>query len=587
MAATMNGGGSGAWSYAVPLEETDGNARAYNPRVSQRTDHEWDDNGSKALQRSSSAWDLLSDSETAKQRRTSVRASNSTAVRKRSRNTLRDTKNLPQSAAAAQKGKAGGAYTTEDNSPWVHRDKLAQIEIQEMEEAGIYVRPSRRSQSLGPGRENGRSRSVSRSGSRKSAHDPLNGIGYDEEYAAAYPSRNYMNMDHVPISLASAHEELQPQRSPQRAEPYFDPIRNSEYQRTDEISTDHQSNDYASTKLFSQSQQQQHMARPSTSRIPVSRTSPVPVPHDVIERDSPLPRSRAGSQSVSSSWDELQYARKARSPSVNSHVLLESDHDSKRTTPPGSSNKHSPGEGSPQKSRVPKQTPTGRKSSIPNCTGAAARPGSSAGKRAPSDSRTPSAAATRRPGSSSGHKSRPSTGGHFTPDGEAPWIATMYKPDPRLPPDQQMLPTHAKRMMQEQWEKEGKTGTVYDRDFNLLNDEDLARKTPVLSLQSQNLGVPSALSSPTKSPSPNGSTTGNGWPLVPKSDSGSVRRPGTSGGYKITPTISSTPTILRSAAASPAPPPSMSPPHTATPRVPELSEKEEAVPKKACCCVLM
>jgi len=41
----------------------------------------------------------------------------------------------------------------------------------------------------------------------------------------------------------------------------------------------------------------------------------------------------------------------------------------------------------------------------------------------------------------------------------------MYKPDPRLPPDQQIIPTHARQMMQQQWEKEGKTPTTYDREF--------------------------------------------------------------------------------------------------------------------------
>jgi hypothetical protein len=51
----------------------------------------------------------------------------------------------------------------------------------------------------------------------------------------------------------------------------------------------------------------------------------------------------------------------------------------------------------------------------------------------------------------------------------------MYKPDPRLPPDQQMLPTHARRLAQEKWEKEGKTGTAYDREFRLLNTEEIER----------------------------------------------------------------------------------------------------------------
>ena len=64
-----------------------------------------------------------SDSEGARQRKVAVKTNNSVTSRKRSRNGLRDM----------------GAETTErgfDDSAWIHRDKLAQIEIQEMEEAG-------------------------------------------------------------------------------------------------------------------------------------------------------------------------------------------------------------------------------------------------------------------------------------------------------------------------------------------------------------------------------------------------------------------------------------------------------------------
>jgi hypothetical protein len=44
----------------------------------------------------------------------------------------------------------------------------------------------------------------------------------------------------------------------------------------------------------------------------------------------------------------------------------------------------------------------------------------------------------------------------------------MYKPDPRLPPDQQILPTHAKKLQQEQWQREGKLPSAYDRAFEPL-----------------------------------------------------------------------------------------------------------------------
>ncbi|KAK4508486.1 hypothetical protein PRZ48_002225 [Zasmidium cellare] len=555
MAATANGG---AWSYAVPLEETDGNARPHN---SYRREV---DSDARSIPKRNSAWDLQSDSEAAKHRRTSLRANNSAAGRKRSRNALREKRQQDEKAGQGRP----------DDSAWIHRDKLAAIEIQEMEEAGIYVRPSRRSMSAGP---NGRtSRSVSRAGGSRpgsrTSHDRQNEILNDEDYTNAYPGYDESPRKRV-STVPSAPEEEAPV---QQQEQQFDPHRDSELRQPQEVAEE-------------QYTHRQHMVRPSTSRIPVSRVSPVPVPQTVTDRDSPLPRSRAGSQNWGGSFDEMQYARQIRSPSISSQVLLDADQDGSRITPPGSSNKTSSNdENSPPKSRVPRKgAPTGRKTS----TSSAVRPGSSHqnGKRAAS------ATATKRPGSSSGHKSRPSTGRHSPPEGEAPWIATMYKPDPRLPPDQQMLPTHAKRMAQEQWEKEGKTGTAYDRDFKLLNDEDMTKpKAPVLTLESHNLQPPVARSpSPKKERTSPGSATGHGpWPLSPsksdtKSDNGSVR-PGTSGGYKITPTIANTPTIQRSPAPSPVPPaPEPAIAHNTTPRIPDLDEKEEAKPKKGCCCVVM
>ncbi|TKA66509.1 hypothetical protein B0A49_09381 [Cryomyces minteri] len=109
----------------------------------------------------------------------------------------------------------------------------------------------------------------------------------------------------------------------------------------------------------------------------------------------------------------------------------------------------------------------------------------------------------------------------------------MYKPDPMLPPEQQMLPTHAKRMLQEQWEKEGKTGSVYDRDFELLHSGEFDTRESSLPSES---GVQEARKAEDP-PSP--------WPLKSqksetKSEAKSeTRSEARSGGYKITPTISS------------------------------------------------
>lgn len=52
-------------------------------------------------------------------------------------------------------------------------------------------------------------------------------------------------------------------------------------------------------------------------------------------------------------------------------------------------------------------------------------------------------------------------------------MVDSYRPDPRLPPDQQIIPTVAKRLMQEKWEQEGKFGDAYDKDFRPLNDNSL------------------------------------------------------------------------------------------------------------------
>ncbi|KAL7795091.1 hypothetical protein V8C37DRAFT_409025 [Trichoderma ceciliae] len=65
------------------------------------------------------------------------------------------------------------------------------------------------------------------------------------------------------------------------------------------------------------------------------------------------------------------------------------------------------------------------------------------------------------------------------PEGNPPWLANSYRPDPRLPPDQQIIPTVAKRLQQEKWEQEGTFGTAYDKDFRPLNDNSLFRESSV------------------------------------------------------------------------------------------------------------
>lgn len=558
---------SGAWSYAVPLEEMEGNGRQAMARRDTLGSSSRDPStggmavnrsGPPPLQKRSSAWDLQSDSEQAKQRRTSLRQNNSQATRKRSKNALRS--------------KLDDAPTPRvDDSKWIHRDKLAQIEIKEMQDAGIYVRPSRRSMSAGPARD----RSGSRSRGRRSSQEQQWQIDNDEDYAAAYPANSESPHKRMSAVLSAdgddnADDDDDAERAPvlQRPETY-DPYRDSRFRPLEGAPSEQQQQ---------QQPHRQHGGRPSTSRIPVSRVSPAPVPQTVVDRDSPLPRSRAGSQTWNGSFDELQYAHKARNGSIGSQTLLEQRNGSQITPPGTSNNVLAHDENSPPKTRVHKKTAPNTRKASNGPTPVQQRPGSSHLKQ-----QTPSSTNSKR-SASTGHKSRPSTGQMYAPEGEAPWIASMYKPDPRLPPDQQMLPTHAKRMMQEQWEKDGNTGTAYDRDLRLLNNDEFHKPKPSpLPLDKENIPR-SASSSPTKQIrlSPSGSPVGNSW--EGKSDGGSARPP-TSGGYRITPTIPSTPTMERFAP----PTASLAPPHSPSPnaQIPDVNEKQEAKPSRGCCCVIM
>lgn len=445
-----------------------------------------------------------------------MKANNLSTSRKRSRNTLVDN------------GKAGQGDHADD-SAWIHRDKLAQIEIQEMEAAGIIVRPSRRSMSADPGASRRSSRSASRSRkpmSEDSLHEPLPNGGR--------------------IASQDGYEGTQ---QAARGEQEFDPDIDTEFRTPEEIAAERNP---AATQ----------MPRPSTSRIPISKASPVPMPSTVVERDSPLPRSRHGSMS-SGNWDEMQYARRARTSSIGSQVLLDEE-----PSTSDNSNKISSGEGSPTKARMPMKTPP--KSGV--------RKGSAFnGVDRPGSARKPSTPASHRPGSRAGSAQktgRPSTSHQYTPEGDPPWIDSMYKPDPRLPPDQQMLPTHAKRMMQEQWEKEGKSGTIYDRDLNLLTDKELPMP-------------PSAkMRPPPLTVDPNSSNAADAWPLASSIDPDMPPpspRPSTRGGLKLTPKISAPPSIHKAT-----PPPAATMP-TQSLRVPELDEKQEAQQKKGgcACCVVM
>ena len=186
--------------------------------------------------------------------------------------------------------------------------------------------------------------------------------------------------------------------------------------------------------------------RPGTSRIPVPASTSAS-----YEEDSPLEMRHKRSESFG-----FQKQR-ARSQSGGSQYILDSTQE-RTNGVNGTSIQGSP-QGSPQKDRaVSKGSSSNRKPSEQ-------RKLSSTQTRSRGNSNTDS---PKRPNTSGG--SRPPTA---RPEGEAPWIATMYKPDPRLPPDQQMLPTHAKRIAQLQAEAEAKAVRGAEKPgFHLLDSDE-------------------------------------------------------------------------------------------------------------------
>lgn len=309
-----------------------------------------------------------------------------------------------------------------ERSNWVHRDKLAMIESREAREIGIKI--PRKSETT-----------------KADVNDLIFRRRYDDETSSASPAdQPASNEKHLGVQIpqfsadAAGGEDshfYQDPRTPEEilADPY------------EEESPQHI--------------QPQQSLRSSSSRIPVSKTSPLPIAQQHLERSTPLPRRRG----PSGDWDEdriLYKPVRSRSQSVGSQVLLD---DGELQINGSSESLHTASQMTPTKTgqaSKPRSASGARKTAGLRNSPAIQKPGSTTvGARA-----SPSQRPVTRDG-------RPATAMN-RPEGDPPWLATMYKPDPHLPPDQQILPTHAKRLQQEQWAKEGKYGVTFDRDFNPL-----------------------------------------------------------------------------------------------------------------------
>ncbi|KAI5816835.1 hypothetical protein BZA77DRAFT_293143 [Pyronema omphalodes] len=310
---------------------------------------------------------------------------------------------------------------TEDETKWIHRDKLAQIEGNE---AADYLYDVGQSRWIHKDKlERIEIEELQRGGELDLSRPSTTRDGDKSSYLLSRPDTS--NDEEEPILDANFHE-----------------IRTLEEQAADEEAE-------ARRRSFRRNR--------SYSRIPLAAVSPHPIPQQFIERDKPLPRSSVtpnGSDDGTGFPSIAHPSLRKRSYSAGSAQLLHDDRD----PPPGTPNTLNPK--SPNRSSVLSSVSSPRK--------LASRAGSMQGKPHPYTRSNPQ---LHRPGTSHSSFST-STGKHVDLDGQQPpWALQGYKPDPSLPQDQQIIPTLAKKLQQEQWERDGVYATVYDKELRPLKVE--------------------------------------------------------------------------------------------------------------------
>ena len=414
-------------------------------------------------------------------------------------------------------------YRPEIHDPegWIHRDKLAKIENEELQAAGINLANAR-----------SRSQSKIKSARSTSSSEPDSRRG----------------------------EKRQRLQSPADVEDDVDRA-SWDFRLPEEIDADDAT---GTSHIYTNP-----VLRKSGSKIPVLTSSPMPIPAERYERDTPIARKRSASGTMSFEGD-LSIGK------IRNNAFGKDDDDT--TSSAIASSKPS----SPQKMRSQSATISPSISTGPKKTVASNRKVSAPLRTSPSPNR--------RPGTRSGDQDRPRTAVN-RPEGDPPWLATMYKPDPRLPPDQQLIPTLAKKQMQAQWAADGAIPKAYDRDFRPISVHDEAtvahearrNRTPSPMKDGQvldeKLAEPQAIN------------------LKPVS---SIRsnygRPGTSdsitGGYSTMPKVTCPPIRDSSprTATSPFPPPperSTTAPPPVRMQAQNLAEEDEKSIKGCGCCVVM
>lgn len=435
--------------------------------------------------------------------------------------------NVRDSADAHSSGleKKDNGNMSDEN--WIHRDKLARIESEELQQ--LFQRRVGTDSRAGRGKYH----ELQNKGAAGSSSSTQAAVEQTEPWPNLREERGEYTDSPAPIDGDGPYESPEDERQ------------NWDLRRPEEIAADRM-DDGGSYFYYNPG------LRKSSSRIPISTASLAPISPDQVGRESQKPRSRANTNG-----DED--GSNARSRRASESTAMEAPDTS---TPTGGSRPVSRGTPAAQNAsakKTPRGTPgsSNRKTSAPPAT-----------RKTTPRSRAVSGngSSGQRPTTRSG-ESRPTTAVN-RPEGDPPWLATMYKPDPRLPPDQQILPTHARKMQQEQWAKEGKTTTTYDRDFTPLavRPDD---PPPETDQPEKKEAAPEKKEEEKQGPT---RPEAAAWPLGSSKDEGPSNKPGVGTGYSTIPKVHETP--------SPGLSPNWNPPVVSAQPPPEK--------QKGCgCCIVM
>ncbi|OAA72408.1 hypothetical protein ISF_01481 [Cordyceps fumosorosea ARSEF 2679] len=382
-----------------------------------------------------------------------------------------------------EKAKSDQFVYSQDQSKWIHRDKLARIETEELEAAGFFLPKGRSS-----------SRAARRNESR---------LSHTAATTESDPNTNRAKKDSTSLEPPLSSPPSWDLRTPQ------------------EIAEADSSSYFTSNALT------------GSTRIPVAKISPAPISLEFLEHGS-----MAARQNSDEDDDGLAYNKvRSRSASAAIRDSGSAGPNSKRPITDSSPKKHA----RKNSSSTPTRPGTRGKDSL-----------SSSGSRPPTrNGRTASRAKH--------------------PEGEPPWMANTFKPDPRLPPDQQIPPFVAKKLAQEQMEKEGTFGDAYDKDLRPLNTNSFAVPKP----------------NPDAEPEKEGEAVAEEeWPLKPAITSRPLMRTGSM--YSTMPKIIDKPPGTPVPSPRPANTAVMGPP-PAAPQIQQVPQVEpEDTKKGGCgCCVVM